>query len=93
MRRSLPAALVAAAVSVASTGTPLRAFDDAEFCIAAKEFVRSVAGDVGTWTDRLTRNDGVDIGCEDGEICERVFTVDTDPVAGFPPHDVGSGRL
>jgi hypothetical protein len=23
-----------------------------------------VAGDVGTWTDRQTRNDGVDVGCD-----------------------------
>lgn len=67
MRIPPPATLVAAAVSallVISPGTPSRAFDDSEFCIAAKEFVRSAAGDVGTWTDRFTRNDGVEIGCD-----------------------------
>ena len=63
MRISPPATLVAAAV-LALLGTPSQAFDDGEFCIAAKEFVRSAAGDVGTWTDRFTRNDGVDIGCD-----------------------------
>ncbi|HWE17196.1 MAG TPA: hypothetical protein VG758_08435 [Hyphomicrobiaceae bacterium] len=57
-------AMIVAAGALALAGMPARAFDDAEFCVAAKEFVRSVAGDVGTWTDRFTRNDGVEIGCD-----------------------------
>ena len=57
-------AMIVAAGALALAGLPARAFDDAEFCVAAKEFVRSVAGDVGTWTDRFTRNDGVEIGCD-----------------------------
>jgi hypothetical protein len=63
MRAARLAAMVATAC-LAAGGGPLLAFDDAQFCVAAKEFIRSVAGDVGTWTDRLTRNDGVEIGCD-----------------------------
>ncbi len=63
MRRLSPAMLVAAALVAVATPSS-QAFDDAEFCVAAKEFIRSAAGDVGTWTDRFTRNDGVDIGCD-----------------------------
>jgi hypothetical protein len=63
MPRLLPATLVAATI-LAVTINPSRAFDDAQFCVAVKEFIRSVAGDVGSWTDRFTRNDGVEIGCD-----------------------------
>jgi hypothetical protein len=63
MRLTSLAPWIAAGV-LAWTGAPSLAFDDAEFCVAAKEFVRSAAGDVGTWTDRFTRNDGVEIGCD-----------------------------
>jgi len=63
MRRLSPATLVAATVlSLAAQSS--QAFDDAEFCVAAKEYVRSSVGDMGTWTDRFTRNDGVEIGCD-----------------------------
>lgn len=57
-------AMAVAAAPLMIWGSSTLAFDDAQFCVAAKEFVRSVAGDVGTWTDRLTRNDGVEIGCD-----------------------------
>jgi hypothetical protein len=63
MRLSSLAPWVAAA-ALACASDPSRAFDDAEFCVAAREFVRSAAGDVGTWADRFTRNDGVEIGCD-----------------------------
>ncbi len=63
MRRLSRATLVAATV-LAATASSSQAFDDGQFCVAAKEFIRSAAGDVGTWTDRLTRNDGVEIGCD-----------------------------
>jgi hypothetical protein len=62
--RALSLAATAAAALLAVSASPARAFDDAQFCVAAKEFIRSTMGDVGTWTDRLTRNDGVQIGCE-----------------------------
>jgi hypothetical protein len=57
-------AAVFVAVFVAVWADPAHAFDDAQFCVAAKQLVRATVGDVGTWTDRLTRNDGVEIGCE-----------------------------
>jgi hypothetical protein len=57
-------ATIAAAAGFAAGGVRALAFDDAEFCVAAKEFIRSATGDVGTWTDRVTRNDGVEIGCD-----------------------------
>jgi hypothetical protein len=63
MRRLSRATLFAATV-LAATASSSQAFDDDQFCVAAKEFIRSAAGDVGTWTDRLTRNDGVEIGCD-----------------------------
>jgi hypothetical protein len=63
MRAPSLAAATAAALLAVGAG-PARAFDDAQFCVAVKELIRSTVGDVGTWTDRLTRNDGVEIGCE-----------------------------
>jgi hypothetical protein len=57
-------ATAAAAAVLAVWPCPARAFDDAQFCVAVREFIRSAIGDVGTWTDRVTRNDGVEIGCE-----------------------------
>jgi hypothetical protein len=67
MRPSSLAAPVAAAAVAAAALTasgPSLAFDDQQFCVAAKELVRAIAGDVGTWTDRFTRNDGVEVGCD-----------------------------
>ena len=61
--RGMHAAPLAAAL-LAAWGGPASAFEDAQFCVAVKEFARAAAGDVGTWTDRRTRNDGVDIGCD-----------------------------
>jgi hypothetical protein len=57
-------ALTLVAATLAAGHKPAHAFDDEQFCVAVKEFVRSAAGDVGTWTDRFTRNDGVEIGCD-----------------------------
>jgi hypothetical protein len=62
--RAAWAATMAAAAGLAAGEVPARAFDDAQFCVAVKEFIRSAVGDVGTWTDRVTRNDGVEIGCD-----------------------------
>jgi hypothetical protein len=62
--RALSHATTAAAVLFAVWASPALAFDDAQFCVAAKEYIRSATGDVGTWTDRVTRNDGVEIGCD-----------------------------
>jgi hypothetical protein len=62
--RSFSSATLVAATVLAVTVQSSQAFDDAEFCVAAKEFIRSVGGDVGTWMDRFTRNDGVEVGCD-----------------------------
>jgi hypothetical protein len=62
--RALSPATTAAAVVLAVWASPARAFDDAQFCVAVKEVIRSATSDVGTWTDRMTRNDGVEIGCD-----------------------------
>jgi hypothetical protein len=61
---ALSLAALAAAALLTVWASPARAFDDEQFCVAVKEFVRSATGDVGTWTDRVTRNDGVEIGCD-----------------------------
>ena len=53
-----------AAAAIALARVPAHAFDDGQFCVAAKEVLRAAVEDVGTWTDRLTRHDGIDIGCD-----------------------------
>jgi hypothetical protein len=52
-----------AAVAMGFALTPARAFEDTQFCLAIREMTRSAA-DIGTWHDRVTRNDGVEISCE-----------------------------
>jgi len=47
--------------TVASSAS--RAFEDQQFCLAVKEIMRS-SGEVGTWADRFTRNDGVEVICD-----------------------------
>jgi hypothetical protein len=64
MRAFLPVAIGASAVLVAAGGGNADAFDSTQFCKAVKNLVRVAAGDVGTWVDRTTRNDGVEIACE-----------------------------
>jgi hypothetical protein len=44
--------------------SPLHAFEDRQFCLAVREIIRSSSFDVGTWADRFTRNDGVEIICD-----------------------------
>lgn len=43
---------------------PSHAFEDQQFCLAVREIIRSSSFDVGTWADRFTRNDGVEIICD-----------------------------
>jgi hypothetical protein len=52
-----------AAIAAAAADTPARAFEDTQFCLAIREMTRSAA-DIGTWHDRVTRNDGIEISCE-----------------------------
>jgi hypothetical protein len=56
--------LLIAAAGFALGPRPALAFDHEQFCVAAKQVLRASAVDVGTWTDRLTRHDGIDIGCD-----------------------------
>jgi hypothetical protein len=65
MRALIPlSALLVGVASLALAPPPAAAFDDEQFCVAAKQVLKAAAGDVGTWTDRLTRHDGIDIGCD-----------------------------
>ena len=41
-----------------------RAFDDRDFCSAAKQFAIAAEQDVGHWLDRVTRNGGMSIWCD-----------------------------
>jgi hypothetical protein len=50
-------------VTMALAG-PAAAFDDEDFCAAAKQLARASEADVGTWIDRMTRNGGVRVACE-----------------------------
>jgi hypothetical protein len=64
MRTLLLAALLMAAAGLFALWRPALAFDDAEFCGAAKTVLRAASVDVGTWTDRLTRHVGIEFGCD-----------------------------
>jgi hypothetical protein len=44
--------------------SPSLGFDDEQFCLAVREIIRSSTFDVGTWADRFTRNDGVELICD-----------------------------
>jgi hypothetical protein len=61
MRVLLSAAVGASSIFAAVGG--LHAFDNTQFCQAVTQLVQAAAGDVGTWVDRSTRNDGVEIIC------------------------------
>jgi len=43
---------------------PALAFDDKDFCSAARQFAAAVERDVGVWIDRATRNGGMGVFCE-----------------------------
>ena len=49
--------LFAVDVVVSSTSlAPALAFDDREFCVAARQFALTASTDIGLWIDRTTRN-------------------------------------
>lgn len=50
-------------VGIATCRPAVAAFDNSQFCQAVTQFVRAASVDVGTWIDRTTRNDGVEIFC------------------------------
>ena len=64
MRAILLVAIGASAALTAALGDSVLAFDNTQFCQAVSQMVRAAAGDVGTWVDRATRNDGVEIACD-----------------------------
>jgi hypothetical protein len=57
-------AMTAAACLLAGTNHAAGAFDSKQFCQAVTQWVRAAVGDAGTWVDRTTRNDGVEIVCD-----------------------------
>jgi hypothetical protein len=64
MRALSPSALAGCAVLATVVVGQALAFDNTQFCQAATHLARVAAGDVGTWVDRTTRNDGVEIACD-----------------------------
>jgi hypothetical protein len=59
---------------VAAPGGPVVAFDDADFCVAIKQWAAATDGDVGVWVDRKTRNAGVMVVCDRKLVEFRRFT-------------------
>ena len=62
--RALWIAPLVAAAGLALVSRPAPAFEDGQFCVAVEQILRAASADVGTWTDRFTRNDGIEIGCD-----------------------------
>jgi hypothetical protein len=48
----------------AAIGSQAAAFDNTQFCQAMTLFARTTARDTGTWLNRTTRNDGVELFCD-----------------------------
>ena len=46
------------------TLAPALAFDDTQFCVAAKQVAIAADKDVGIWIDRNTRNAGMAVNCD-----------------------------
>jgi len=63
MRAPLLAMIAAGSLLPIAGSAPAAAFDSAQFCKAVTQVVQAASGDVGTWLDRTTRNDGVEIFC------------------------------
>jgi hypothetical protein len=65
MRVSLIVASLAAAVAVAraGAGTASAALDNEQFCTAISEIARVGNANAGTWLDRHTRDDGIEVLC------------------------------
>ena len=55
---------VGASIGLCAASRPAHAFDTTQFCQAATLLTRATARDAGTWLDRTTRNDGVEIFCD-----------------------------
>ena len=60
---SIFAPLGATAAIALASANPSRSFDDKQFCQAMTEIGRAGNADAGTWIDRYTRNDGIEVLC------------------------------
>jgi hypothetical protein len=67
--------LFAVDVVVSSTSrAPALAFDDREFCVAARQFALAASTDIGLWIDRTTRNAGMVVCCDTKQVEFQQFT-------------------
>jgi hypothetical protein len=64
MRATLLIALGASTILGAAASSSSHAFDNTQFCQAVGQFTRAATRDVGTWINRTTRNDGVEVFCD-----------------------------
>jgi hypothetical protein len=64
MRALHHATILAALLVPAVACAPAAAFDHNQFCQAASQFARASRINTGTWIDRTTRNDGIDVFCD-----------------------------
>jgi hypothetical protein len=53
---------------------PAFAFDDDDFCVAAKQLAIAADKDIGVWVDRVTRSAGMVVSCDKKTIEFRRFT-------------------
>jgi hypothetical protein len=58
---SLRCAVIAIALV---TLAPALAFDDQQFCVAARQLAIAADKDIGLWIDRVTRNAGMVVACD-----------------------------
>lgn len=81
MRASLIEAFLFAAVAVTPAGgVAMAALDNEQFCTAMSEIARLGNGNVGTWIDRNTRDDGVEVICRIRTVNYRRF-IKSNPAA------------
>ena len=53
---------------------PAIAFDDSDFCVAARQLAVAADGDIGVWVDRVTRSAGMVVSCDRKVVEFRRFT-------------------
>jgi hypothetical protein len=81
MRAGLFAVSLGAAVAVTpGDGVAVTALDNEQFCTAMSEIARLGKANVGTWIDRNTRDDGVEVICRIRTVNYRRF-VKSNPAA------------
>jgi len=57
-----------------TTLAPAVAFDDKGFCVAAQQLAIAADKDIGIWIDRVTRNAGMVVACDQKKITFTRFT-------------------